>query len=73
VLGEIALTQGARCCQRETVTALREAALLSHHLLPISLLAEADFVCNQFAANRECIGDRCSLWSKAASRIGGAQ
>ena len=73
VLGEIALTQGARCCQRETVTALREAALLSHHLLPISLQAEADFVCNQFAANRECIGSRCSLWSRAASRIGGAQ
>lgn len=73
VLGEIALTQGARCCQRETVTALREAALLSHHLLPISLQAEADFACNQFAANRECIGSRCSLWSKAASRIGGAQ
>ena len=73
VLGEIALTQGARCCQRETVTALREAALLSHRLLPISLQAEADFVCKQFAANRECIGGQCPLWSKAASRSGGTQ
>jgi len=72
VLGEIALTKGARCCQRETVTALREAAFLSHRLLPISLKAEADFVCQQFAANRECIGGQCPLWGKAASRIGGA-
>jgi len=73
VLGEIALTQGARCCQRETVTALREAALLSHRLLPVSLLAEADFVCQQFSANRECIGGQCPLWSKAASRVRSAQ
>ncbi len=73
VLGEIALTQGARCCQRETVTALREAALLSQRFLPVSLLAEADFVCRQFAANRECIGGQCPLWSKAASRSGGVQ
>ncbi|MCX5877429.1 MAG: DUF5714 domain-containing protein [Deltaproteobacteria bacterium] len=72
VLGEIALTQGARCCQRETVTALREAALLSHRLLPVSLLAEADFVCQQFTVNRECIGGQCPLWTKAASRLGGA-
>ncbi|MCX5865359.1 MAG: DUF5714 domain-containing protein [Deltaproteobacteria bacterium] len=71
VLGEIALTQGARCCQRETVTALREAALLSQRLLPVSLLAEADFVCQQFASNRECIGGQCPLWRKAASRLGG--
>lgn len=72
VLGEIALTQGARCCQRETVTALREAALLSHRLLPVSLLAEADFVCRQFSANRECIRGLCPLWDKAAARAGGA-
>ncbi len=72
VLGEIALTQGARCCQRETVTALREAALLSHRLLPVSLLAEADFVCRQFSVNRECIGGQCPLWGKAEIRLGGA-
>jgi MoaA/NifB/PqqE/SkfB family radical SAM enzyme/SAM-dependent methyltransferase len=73
VLGEIALTQGARCCQRETVTALREAALLSHHLLPISLLAEADFFCKQFSTNRECIAGQCSLWPKAVLQVGGRQ
>lgn len=73
VLGEIAQTQGARCCQRETVTALREAALLSRRFLPVPLLAEADFVCKQFSANRECIRERCFLWRKAESRAGGAQ
>jgi len=73
VLGEIAQTQGARCCQRETVTALREAALLSHRLLPVSLLAEADFFCKQFSANRECIGGQCPLWNKAELRTGGAR
>jgi len=73
VLGEIAQTQGARCCQRETVTALREAGLLSRRFLPVSLLAEADFACKQFSDNRECIGERCFLWKKAESRTGGAQ
>ena len=68
VLGEIAQTQGARCCQRETVTALREAALLSRRLLPVPLLAEADFVCRQFSVNRECIGRQCPLWREAALR-----
>lgn len=71
VLGEIAQTQGARCCQRESVTALREAALLSHHLLPVSLLAEADFFCKQFSANRECIHDQCPVWNKSELRLGG--
>jgi len=71
VLGEIAQTQGARCCQRETVTALREAALLSHRLLPVSLLAEADFFCRQYSANRECIHGQCPLWNKSELRLGG--
>ncbi|MFA7383586.1 MAG: DUF5714 domain-containing protein [Desulfurivibrionaceae bacterium] len=68
VLGEIAQTQGARCCQRETVTALREAALLSRRLLPVPLMAEADFVCRQFSANRECVGGQCPLWREGSSR-----
>lgn len=70
VLGEIAQTQGARCCQRETVTALREAALLSLRLLPVPLLAEAEFFCRQFSANRECIHGQCPLWPKAELQAG---
>lgn len=62
VLAAVARIRGARCCQRETVTALREAARLSRTILPVALLAEADFVCRQSAGNRECIGGLCSLW-----------
>lgn len=63
VLAAVARTRGARCCQRETVTALTEAARLSRAILPVALLAEADFICRQAAGNRECIGGLCSLWS----------
>ncbi len=61
VLGRIAAIRGGRCCQRESVTALREAAAISRELLPVSLLAEAAFVCEQSDRNRECIGRRCPL------------
>ena len=71
VLGEIAQTTGARCCQRETVTALREAALISRSILPVFLLAEADFRCRQFSLNRECIGGQCPLWHKMPAQMGG--
>jgi len=67
VLGEIARTTGARCCQRETVTALKAAAEISRGLLPVPLLAEAEFVCAQSARNRECVGAACSLWGAARS------
>jgi len=68
VLGEIAHTVGARCCQRETVTALREAALISRGLLPVHLLAEADIFCQQFSANPECIRGQCPLWKRAEAQ-----
>lgn len=64
VLAAISRTRGARCCQRETVTALKEAASISRAFLPVTLLAEAELVCQQFSGNRECIGSSCSLWAK---------
>lgn len=66
VLTAVAATKGARCCQRETVTALREAAAISRELLPVSLLAESDFFCRQFSANKECIRVQCPLWKDEA-------
>lgn len=63
VLTAIAEIRGARCCQRETFTALREAARISRDLLPVPLLAAADYPCRQFTANRECAGGLCPLWS----------
>ena len=65
VLAAIAATEGGRCCQRETVTALREAARLSSDLLPIALLADYPLRCMQFKANPECIKERCHLWPTA--------
>ncbi|HSR35952.1 MAG TPA: DUF5714 domain-containing protein, partial [Desulfurivibrionaceae bacterium] len=63
VLGRIAETQGARCCQRESVIALKEAARLSRELLPIALLADFPFRCRQQARNKECIRQQCPLWA----------
>ncbi len=62
VLAKIAATAAGRCCQRETVTALREAARLSGEMLPVSLLAEEAVSCAQFDSNRECIRKQCPLW-----------
>ncbi len=61
VLGAVAKITGARCCQRESFTALRQAAAISRELLPVSLLAEADFSCLQAAANPQCIRRQCPL------------
>jgi hypothetical protein len=66
VLSAIAATEGSRCCQRETVTALQEAARISRDLLPISLLADYPMRCHQFQTNQECIKARCHLWPTAA-------
>jgi hypothetical protein len=68
VLGTIAETKGARCCQRETVTALEEAARLSQEILSVSLLAEDAFCCSQFEVNRECIRAQCPLWCEVKNR-----
>ncbi len=63
VLGRIGETQGARCCQRESVIALKEAARLSAGLLPVALLAASPFQCRQQGKNKECIKHRCPLWA----------
>ena len=65
VLERIAAVKGGRCCQRETVTALREAAAISAELLPVTLRAEAEFACGQFGGNKECIRRQCPLWGAA--------
>ena len=67
VLARIAETTSGRCCQRESVTALMEAAAISRTYLPVALLAEKVFPCRQSAANKECIRKRCSLWDAKAN------
>ncbi len=68
VLAAIAQTKGDRCCQRETVTALKEAVKISRELLPLSLLAGADFACGQFQDNKQCIRVQCPLWNKESGQ-----
>lgn len=64
VLMKISQIRGARCCQRETVTALKEAARLSRGVLPVSLLAEEMIRCGQYDKNKECIRQQCPLWQE---------
>ena len=61
VLARIGETEASRCCQRESVIALKEAALLSRELLPVPLLADFPFQCRQQGKNKECIHHRCPL------------
>ncbi len=68
ILEKIAGFQAARCCQRESVLALQEAAALSKDILPVSLLAEDTLACAQYAMNKECIRKACSLWKSRDKR-----
>ncbi len=61
VLAALAALRVARCCQRDSWIALREAARLSRELLPVSLLAEARLVCRQRKRNRECAQADCPM------------
>ncbi len=65
VLRRIAAVKGGRCCQRETTTALQEAATFSVGILPVSLLAEDVSACEQFQRNKECIRKQCPLWAES--------
>lgn len=58
-LSAIAARPAARCCQRDSATALRVAAELSHELLEVPLLAEAELRCEQWPQNRHCLGPDC--------------
>jgi len=62
VLTEIAALEAARCCQRESLTALLGAARLSAAHLPVTLVAEVEPVCEQWQHNRECIYAHCPFF-----------
>jgi hypothetical protein len=55
-LGEIA---AARCCQRESWTAMIIASQMSQTILPIAMPVDTDLACTQAGQNRECPGRRC--------------
>ncbi len=65
VLQDIGTFQAARCCQRDSYTALKAAERISSRVLPIRLQAQARLVCSQYMKNRECIGMACPLHKKS--------
>jgi ubiquinone/menaquinone biosynthesis C-methylase UbiE len=59
ISSEINQVEAARCCQRETWTALKTAAALSKKYLPVCLKADGKTHCAQQSKNKECIGKGC--------------
>ncbi len=62
VLADISSLEAARCCQRETWTALKKAAEISKNLLPISLKANGPTRCTQMKLNKECPEKTCPYY-----------
>jgi ribulose-bisphosphate carboxylase large chain len=68
-LADIASHEAARCCQRDCWLALRSAAETSRELLPIPLVADEPLACAQSHANKECLKERCPLFTPAAVSV----
>jgi MoaA/NifB/PqqE/SkfB family radical SAM enzyme/ubiquinone/menaquinone biosynthesis C-methylase UbiE len=64
VLDQLAETKGARCCRREALGALREAAAIAEEVLGIAMPTRQEPVCDQSELNRECIRKACRFWGK---------
>lgn len=62
----------ARCCQRDSYTALVEAARFSKDFLPVELLAEGTVVCTYYRENAHCLGKHCELHPAASRDFGSA-
>jgi SAM-dependent methyltransferase len=67
VVSVLAAQEAARCCRRECLLALKEAARLSKDLLPVSLRAGEVSACEQHAGNAECIKAGCSFFSRQSA------
>jgi MoaA/NifB/PqqE/SkfB family radical SAM enzyme/ubiquinone/menaquinone biosynthesis C-methylase UbiE len=59
IIDELGMLQASRCCQRETWTTLKMAALFSIEFLPVPLRAEGSTRCFQKKFNKECPGNPC--------------
>ena len=59
IISEIGRLEAARCCQRETWTALKKVADFSKKYLSIALPANGNTRCTQQSRNRECLGKAC--------------
>ncbi len=61
VSARIAENPFARCCQRETWIAFKEAQLIAAELLPAPIPAETEIQCDQFSRADHCAGRKCPL------------
>jgi len=64
IMSETAQTKGARCCQRESYTALIKASQLAEKYLDTPLPATGDTKCIQINKNNECIKKECPFYGK---------
>lgn len=62
VLKELANFNAARCCNRDCVVSLQQAALLSQHYLSLPLVAQEWLPCDQHQLNSDCLGQDCPLF-----------
>ena len=62
ILAKIAEITAGRCCQRETVIALKQVAAMSKEVFGLSLLADDVLQCDQYPLNRECVRKACPFW-----------
>ncbi|MFO7750967.1 MAG: DUF5714 domain-containing protein, partial [Desulfobacteraceae bacterium] len=65
VIQTLAEVEAARCCQRESWTALTVASKMSKTLLPIAMPVAVDLVCTQAGRNRECPKKACPYFQPA--------
>ncbi|MBD3242774.1 MAG: methyltransferase domain-containing protein [Chitinivibrionales bacterium] len=65
VLERIAGFRAGRCCQRDCLVALHEAAVVWEQLLPVSMVVETTHRCTQYRDNQGCIGAQCPWWPHA--------
>ncbi len=61
VAEKIAEIKAARCCQRDSLVALKQAAKLSAAILPITLQSTAEYHCTQQKQNQFCIHNACPI------------
>ena len=55
---------GARCCQRESLTGLKYFSKISEKLTGIYVPAEMNYKCEQYLLNKNCIKNRCPFYTK---------
>lgn len=67
IAASVSSVESARCCRRESISVLIEAAEVSTIILPVPLNAGAPENCEQFRQNRECPGKICPYFPTSAN------